>query len=248
MLKRKGSYRHKGSYNINKKQKMMYVACIVLAIVSIVLVILYGVSNKGEYSKIKVDKDKAIVYTQYTKTKDKKTTEVPYINISSTAVEVVNKQIKQFSSYYLNADDKNIISYKYDINGDILSVLIQVNYYNKISPFITFKTYNVNLETLNVLTDEEMLQLYNIEESTVENKLKEKFEYFFKDEREKKIFDEECDYQCFLEMRGIENYTDNIHYYINKGKLYVYKEFNIHSIYDEEDYYKFSDFKTKISE
>ena len=247
MLKRKDSYRHKGSYKINQKQKMMYIACVVLAVISIGLVIWYSLSNKGEYSKIKEDKSQAIVYTQYTRTKDKKTTQVPYINISSPAVEVINKQIKQFSSYYLKADDKNIISYKYDINGDILSVLIQVIYYNKISPFITFKTYNFNLETLNVLTDEQMLQLYNIKESTVEQKLKEKFEYFFKDEREKKIFDEECDYQCFLQMRGIENYTDNIHYYIHKGKLYVYREFNVHSVYDEEDYYKSSDFKTKIS-
>lgn len=248
MLRKKLSYKYKEGHAINQKQKSMYIACIVLAIISIILVIWYSLSNKGEYGKIKIDKNKAIVYTQYTKTQNKKTTQVPYINVSSAAVEVVNKQIKQFSSYYLNANDNNIISYKYDINGDILSVLIEVIYYNKISPFITFKTYNINLETLNVLTDEEMLQLYNVEESAVENKIKARFEYFFKDEREKNIFDEECDYECFLGMRGIKNYTDNIHYYIDEGKLYIYKEFNVHSIYDEEDYYKSSDFKIKISD
>ena len=77
--------------------------------------------------------------------------------------------------------------------------------------------------------------------------IKERFEYFFKDEREKKIFDEECDYKCFLYMRRIENYTDNIYYYIDSAKLYVYKEFNTYSIYNEEKYYKNTDFKIEIA-
>lgn len=248
MLRKKLSYKYKEGHAINQKQKSMYIACIVLAIISIILVIWYSLSNKGEYNKIKIDKSKAIVYTQYTKTQNKKTTQVPYINVSSTAVKAVNTQIKQFSSYYLNADDNNIINYKYDINGDILSLFIEVIYYNKKVPFLTFKTYNINLETLDALTNAQILQLYNIEESAVENKIKARFEYFFKDEREKNIFDEECDYECFLGMRGIKNYTDNIHYYIDEGKLYIYKEFNVHSIYDEEDYYKSSDFKIKISD
>ena len=156
------------------------------------------------------------------------------------------KEIVTLCNGYLK-NNNNVITYDYKISGDILSVVLQINCYDQALPQVIFKTYNINLKEKKILDENAILDLYGIDKSFVANKIKERFEYFFKDEREKKIFDEECDYKCFLYMRRIENYTDNIYYYIDSAKLYVYKEFNTYSIYNEEKYYKNTDFKIEIA-
>ncbi len=231
------------------KNKNFIIGCIVIStfllVVFNVYFYYYNSSSNTSYRNIK-ENNNLIVYTRYSKTYKDILTEVPYINLKTSIIGDLNNEIATFSNYYLN-NDENVINYDYGISGDILSIVIQVNCYDNHLPVVLFKTYNINLKEKKLLNDADILDLYKINIDFVSEKIQKKFEYFFKDEREKKIFDEECDYSCYLNMRDIDNYTDKIHYYIDNAKLYVFKEFNIYSIYNEEKYFKNKDFKIEIA-
>ena len=66
----------------------------------------------------------------------------------------------------------------------------------------------------------------------------------------KKILDQECNYECFLFMRGIENnnYLENRKLYLNNGDLYVLKSFNIYTVLNEERYFTFDDYLFQITD
>ncbi len=202
--------------------------------------------NTG-YNNIKEDTSKLIVYTRYTRDVSDIVTMVPYINLKTDIIGDLNNQIAEVANSYLVNED-NVLTYEYQISGDILSVVMQINCYDQPLPVVYFKTYNINLKEKRILEDADILSLFNITEADVSQKIEEKFKTFFREEREKNIFDEECDYTCFLGYRNISNYLDNIHYYVDNAQLYVYKEFNIYSIYDEEDYFKNTDYKMAITE
>ena len=50
---------------------------------------------------------------------------------------------------------------------------------------------------------------------------------------------ESCDYDCFLQLRGIDkkNYAENYQVYIGEDTLFVYRPFDIVSSYADEKYY-----------
>ena len=230
------------------KNKKIAVPMIVIGTFLLVVFNVYFYMNRSnintDYYGIK-ESNNFIVYTRYTRTYKEITTIVPYINLRSSIIGDLNQEIADMANNYLR-NDNNVITYDYKISGDILSVVIQINCYDDYLPKVIFRTYNINLEDKRLLEDQEILDLYGINTEHVASKIRERFEYFFRDEREKKIFDEECDFKCFLYMRGVDNYTDNIYYYVDNSKLYVYKEFNIYSIYKEEKYFENSDFKIEI--
>ena len=45
----------------------------------------------------------------------------------------------------------------------------------------------------------------------------------------------------------MNGYMENINYFINNGKLYVYKPFQVYSIFGEEEYFKDTDFEFLIA-
>lgn len=233
--------------NILKNKKVSIPLIVIGTFLLVSFNIYFFINNSSinsDYNDIK-EKRGSIVYTRYTRTYKEVTTIVPYINLKSSIIGNLNKEIVDIANGYLQ-NKNNVISYDYKISGDILSIVIQINCYDRPLPEVFFRTYNINLAEQRMIGEDELLDLYGIDEEDVSAKIKEKFEYFFKDERDKKIFDEECDYNCFLYMRGIKNYTDNINYFVDNSKLYVYKEFNIYSIYNEEKYFKNTDFKIEI--
>lgn len=202
--------------------------------------------DDSEYGDIKHFNDKGIVFVQRTKTVSNKTSRVPYINIESEDADILNKQILEFTNKYFDYK-KNIIEYTFNVSGDILSLVIRVVDNTDVFPMIYFRTYNVNLKTVKTVTKEELFALYNINEDYVEQQIKNRFQYFYNEENDQNMFHGECDYDCFLFLRGITNYLDDTYYYVENGKLYVFREFKIHSLYDEDEYFKEDDFKIKIS-
>ena len=68
--------------------------------------------------------------------------------------------------------------------------------------------------------------------SIIEYNLKDYYNNLVKN---KKINKSECNYNCFLNNRGInKNYIDNIVYYIRDGKLIVFKPITFIPLYEEE--------------
>ena len=151
---------------------------------------------------------------------------------------------------YLKKEGSSI-SYNYSINGEVLSLAIQYIELDKFkAPVVSFDTFNINLFDKHILTDEEILSKISVTEEEIYNIVGAKFQEFYKDEVSKKILDQECNYECFLFMRGIENnnYLENRKLYLNNGDLYVLKSFNIYTVLNEERYFTFDDYLFQITD
>lgn len=227
-----------------KKDLMLF---LVLSVCSILLIIIYFAYSSGDpYNKVKIDKQLEIIYPVYEKDKFI----VPAININDENIGIINQNIVNKANTYL-AKKGSSISYNYSISGEIISLAIQyieLDEFNR--PVVSFDTYNINVLKKHVLSDEEILSKLSVTEAEITNILSAKFKYFYKDEVDKKILDGECDYECFLFMRGIENenYTEDRKLYLNEGNLYVLKSFNIYTSLNEEKYFTFNDYLFQITE
>ena len=241
--------------NNNKKQKepISNKKIIIIGIVCFVIVLIGLISYnyyQNNYVYLKEDKFKDIVYPIYIrKNIDKTKTEVPKINIKSKNIKKVNSKIYEEMGKFLG-EKNNTCTYSYEINGDILSLTIEmIDYRDLYVPEFKFRTYNIDLETLKEVSDNELLDLYDVDKKDIEKIIKNKFKYFYKDELKKGYLNEnECNYECFLEWRNVNSYMDNLEYYISDGKLYAYKEFSVLSVYGEDEYYKEEDFSFYISD
>ena len=220
---------------IKLRKKLLIIGGLV---VFAILISLYANTfKKDALQTIKETKNKNLIYTVKERTVDGNKSEVPIINIEGENIDKLNKDIENFvNKYYSNPT--SIISYSYDVSDKILSLVVKVAYFDKVY-YPDFRTYNINLSDLSVLSDEDLLTKFNLTEEDV---------YFYNDVLNKGYYSGECDYNCFLYFRGDKDYLDDIHYYIKNNKLYVYKAFNVYSIYDEEKYFTEDDFLIEVSD
>lgn len=238
--------RKRKSKKINNSRIVIIFSIIVFLVVFMILFISQRKQNEN-YNSIKEDKNNYLVYTKYQKEGEVFSVYIPYINIDSKIVKEVNEDIDLFTSEFINSK-KAMISYEYDINGIILSVIIKiVDYDTEYAPEPYFRTYNINLDTLELISDEALLEYFNISDTDVEMKMENQFQAYYEKIVEKGYYTkEECDYNCFLKYRGIDNYIDRVSYYIEDGSLVVYKPFVFYSVFGEEDYFKDKHFKFLI--
>lgn len=231
----------------NNKKILIVVSLAVILIVGIILYVYFKNENSG-FKNIKENEDKELVYTINSKKNKDFFIDVPYINIKGDYIKSVNEDINSYVEEFIN-EEMVRLTYEYEINGKVLSLVIKVANYNTDDvPEIYFKTYNVNLDTLVLLSDDYLLRIYNTNYESVKEIIEKRFQYFYKDLIEQEYFDEEeCEYECFLENRGVEDYMDDVSYYIEGGKLVAYKPFVFYSIIGEENYFKEEDLKFIIA-
>ena len=231
--------------NFNNMGVSKYIPVLVM-IFFIVLIIFYAFysKNKDEFKSIKINSSKEIVYTIYNKSPNsQQEVNVPYINVNNDNIKKVNKEIINLSEDFLNKDSNNIIGYQYSVTGKFLSLALKMIDYSGDVDVIKFKTYNINLKTFEVMNNKDILSLYEINNKDVVNRLNNKFKSFYNSEvKQGYIESRECNYNCFLEIRGISNMIDDASYFIQDGRLYAYKEFSIDSIYNDYEFYSDFDF------
>lgn len=213
-------------------------------LVLLLIIIVFIQKSSENYNNIKVDKNNYLIYSKIEKPDKNYSKYVPYINIKSNAVVFANQDIDNFVSTYINSD-KTMITYEYDINGVILSVVVKVmDFSNEYAPTVNFRTYNINLKTRQVLNDDEILTLFQTNTDTVSSSIRGVFEKYYNDlVNEGYYVQSECDYDCFLKYRDVYNYMDNVHYYIKDGDLIAYKPFVFYSILGDEEYFEAKDFE-----
>lgn len=216
---------------------------------ALVIVLFYVQKNGENYNRIKKDRGNYLVYSKVEKKDDKYSKYVPDINIKSKEVDEANKDIDDFVSKYLELD-KTIITYEYDLNGTILSVVVKVvDCTNEYAPEVKYKTYNINLKTRKLISDEYLLDFFQTDEEQVSAILEANFTNYYADLVNQGYYvKEECDYKCFLNYRGISNYLDDIHYYIKAGNLIAYRPFVYYSIFGDEEYFTEDSFKFLLVE
>lgn len=232
----------------NKNGKIIIIAIVTFLIV---LIVANGITKKNNenYNDIKIEKDKYVVYTKYSKKDKKYNKEIPYLNIVSSTATAINKDIELFVTDFINTDE-SIIKYEYEINGIILSLVVKVvDYDNRLGgPRVYFRTYNVNIDTLAAISNESLLAFYGIDEQNVSEIIKAKFQEHYSKEIELGFIEpRECNFDCYIKNRGFSDYLEGVNYYVKEGKLYAYKPFDFYSIYGEEDYFKEEDFEFLIT-
>ena len=234
--------------DMDNNKKIPLVIGIAVILIIIIILFSYFRKNNSDYKGLKEDVNKALVYTINSEENGIYFIKVPYLNINSSIGKEINEDIESFIEDFSD-DEKLMLSYQYNINGKILSLVIKcVDYNAKYIPKAYFKTYNINLEEQKLLSDEELLAIYNIDSNKVSNFIENKFTYWYKDIIKNGYFaEEECDYLCFLEYREVDNYLDDVVYYIEQGNLVAYKPFVFYSIFGEENYFKEKDFKFEIT-
>lgn len=226
--------------NLSNKTKTIIVVSI--GIISIVLIVVYFfMNNHGvDYSKYKIDKTKTIVYTIDSKVdKDIYKKEKPYLNINSSLAKDINTEIDELVSDLYDKEYSSI-SYNYEINGNVLSLLVKmIDYKGEYGPEPYFVSYNYNLKDNYLLSNDELLGLFNYDYNDVEYSIEKGFNKYYSDLLKKGYYnDDECDYECFLDFHGVEEYLDDVVLYIDRGKLYAIKPFSFYTIIGDEDYFK----------
>ena len=214
---------------------------IIIILVSLLLIIAlvyYGISkiNSRDFNNKKIDKNKYVVYTKETRQKDFYIQDIPFINLKGETIEVINDDINNYLEPF-NKDNIEV-SYEYSVNGIILSVVLKVEDHSKLenASITYYRSYNINTENMELLSNPKILSYFDITEqevnSIIEYNLKDYYNNLVKD---KIINKSECNYNCFLNNRGINtNYIDNIAYYIRDGKLIVFKPMTFIPLYEEE--------------
>ena len=175
--------------------------------------------------------------------------EIPEINIDSKDAQLVNDAIINYANSFLK-DKNNLFVYTSQLNGEVLSVLLKMLDYSDGYPFpkTTFHTYNFNLKTQTLLSNDDLLALFDVTDVDVEKKIKGQFESYYNDEVSKGfLVSQECDYNCFLKWRNVDNYMDDVYYYVRNGQLIAYRSFDIYSVYGEEEYFDDSSYEFYIS-
>ena len=233
--------------NLNQ-QKTTLIIVVAIAIVAM-LAYSFHENNIKNYNYIKESWFENIIYTSYYDDRNEYIKEVPYINIKGEQITEVNNQIEAFSTKYTNLS-RAIITYDYSITGQILSVIIKaINYETNYASEAEFISYNINLKTQQVYTNQEILDLYNINAGYVSDRIKNQLQQYHKDIIKEKYYSlQQCNFTCFLKWRNIEDYSKGIACYISAGKLYVYKPFVFASIFGEEEYFKDKHFVFLITE
>lgn len=189
------------------------------------------IEEKENYETKKIDKNQKIVYTSYQKKEKNNGYElnvnIPYINIKNSTVQNFNKEIKDTfekkSEEILQTTDKNIIftvKYTANIENDILSLIIYSDLKQELSAQRTIiQTFNFNLENNKELTLDETLDIYDINENEVQNKINKDIQ----GEQKKSEDLIELGYNVFSRDVNSEIYkVENIkEYFIYNNNIYI---------------------------
>ena len=212
------------------------------------LVFLFFVFKQDEnYKSIKEDKNQYLVYTKYQESNDNYEISIPYINIRSSVIKQVNDDISNFLEKFME-EEKVVINYEYDINGIILSLVVKViDYDNDYAPKPYFRSYNINLKKLELIENDSLLSFFDVNYENVHDIIASQLYTYYKNIVEEGYYqEEECDYSCFLSYREINDYLDDVTYYVKNGNLIAYKPFVFSSVYGEEYFFNDEHFEFLI--
>ncbi len=232
--------------------KYIYIGVAIIIVICIIIGIIYYNYNNSNFIDKKYE-SKEYIYTaaQYeNEVEDDEYFEIPAINLKGEKFETINTAIiNNFSS--VSEMTEFDYDYEYSISKNILALKITYAYYeniNSVEPTRYFETFNIDLRNGRILTDSEILDKYKLTDEQVNRYLESKFTNYYDRLVSGKFYTkEECNYECFLENRGITGkYTDNASYYIQDGVLTLFKYFKINSKYEEEQYFGNEDFQFVI--
>lgn len=224
------------------RMQLLMIACVMVIIFSIFTYQQY--QNDQNYNKYKQDTSKDLIYTKYEiKTNDYKK-EMPYVNIRSIIVQKINKDIELFFNKYKDKET-SVITYEYNVSDMILSIILKEKDMDEDTyKEPNFRTYNINLDTMELIADEPLLDYFKITKKEIEEKVALSVQdKYLKLVKSSLINEQECNYECYLKQSNISFDPNSSKYYVKDSKLYVYKSY---IDYFEKKQTKFNDKEFKF--
>ena len=110
-----------------------------------------------------------------------------------------------------------------------------------------FRSYNINLKKLELIENDSLLSFFDVNYENVHDIIASQLYTYYKNIVEEGYYqEEECDYSCFLSYREINDYLDDVTYYVKNGNLIAYKPFVFSSVYGEEYFFNDEHFEFLI--
>ena len=169
---------------------------------------------------------------------------LPYINLDSDDASTVNAELNNRYNQAIRTGNIQF-TYRYSEGEDYLSLVAITNRIDSETgnPYSTFETYNFDLETGSLLSTAELLNRFGKTMQQAAASFEHVMETYYEQELESMYFTEEmCDYNCFLNLRGITDYSNDIKLFVEHDELKLYRAFQAFSIYGEEQFYRNEDF------
>lgn len=201
-------------------------------------------NGEGQESK-KKESDKPLIYTKIEKKESKLNSydvevHIPYINIDNEKVDEYNKEIEDFvdkTNNILESQNKNTIytvEYVANVQNDILSLMIRSNLKEGSSAQrVIIQTYNYDLRNNKEITLEEVLKIENINQSELQEKIKNEIGI-----EQKKVEDlKNLGYNIYSRdvTSNIYNIENSREFYLTSDTLYIVYAYGNESFTSEMD-------------
>ena len=179
-----------------RKNKIDIGNYLIIPIILIVLIIGYFIYSKymENYNYLKEDMKKHLVYTVSKEQHGSYFQYKPYINIKNDLGKVANEDINEYLSNF-NKDNVSV-TYDYDLSGKVLSLILKIEDYSyaESTTVYYFRSYNINLDTLEILSKEQLLSYYEMTNEDLENILSNQITSYYNEQMSKGLIDKKCNF------------------------------------------------------
>ena len=168
-----------------------------------------------------------------------KENQIPYFKVSNTLYDSINKDILENSPLRV-CYQNGYMSYDISLNDNILSLIVYISYEteNELAN-IEYKTYNINTDTNQIVTNRELLNKYNLTINQVNTKVLTELNKYYNYEKENELVEENITFSDYLNILEYKTVTlDNLSLFIDKkNDLYIYKDFSLSEGMKRLDYF-----------
>lgn len=203
----------------------------------ILIITYYFISkNSQNFNKLKIDSSKSLVYTGSTIQAGDYYQYIPFVNINDKIGTVINNNIQEYVAQF--EKEKIGITYEYNINGVILSLIIKVHdhSYAESATIFSFQSYNINLQNKDIVSNNTLFQYFNINENDIQSSLTNGFNYYYEKLVKENIIDSsQCDYNCFINGREFNSDLQDVQFYVRDGNLIAFKPYVTFSYHEESE-------------
>ena len=168
-----------------------------------------------------------------------KENQIPYFKVSNTLYDSINKDILE-NSLLRVCYQNGYMSYDIALNDNILSLIVYISYEteNELAN-IEYKTYNINTDTNQIITNQELLNKYNLTINQVNTKVLTELNKYYNYEKENDLVEQNITFSDYLNILEYKTVTlDNLSLFIDKkNDLYIYKDFSLSEGMKRLDYF-----------
>ena len=198
-----------------KKEKNNKKTLIIVLVVFVVLTIILLVLNNNTSHEKALTNYEYIIEKETSYSDDESKGNLPVINLKGKDIEKINDEIMK-NYYDIGYLDEYHYQYEYSVFEDILSLRIDITNIDGTEYGTTnIYTYNINVKDGKLLSDQEVLDHFEITGNIIDKKVEERFKDFYQQDELK----DTTDYNDYFVSLGYDKTKNKL--FIRDNTLYV---------------------------